>query len=216
MIWGCFGSNAKGLLHLGIHWNQGWWLWTSLNIWSPEPSGCVVRQFAFHATDRRNQGLLNTSCRWLCVAVDMDDLSWRVVCSSMFLCVTFARTLSRHWLPPPRAIVLAFYLWLGAFTSFRWITKHDLSELFWVPQYPQWEVKNEQRASKMGKGPTRSNSELSLILVWFSGKAKIIGGTDCIRLSESRCPNGALSGYNQHFFQAWHDLDLYAAFCQFQ
>ena len=128
-------------------------------------------------------------------------------------CVTFARTLSRHWLPPPRAIVLAFYLWLGAFTSFRWITKHDLSELFWVPQYPQWEVKNEQRASTMGKGPTWSNSELNLILVCFSGKAKIIGGT---RLSESRCPNGALSGYNQHFFQAWHDLDLYAAFCKFQ
>ena len=30
----------------------------------------------------------------------------------------------------------------------------------------------------MGKGPTWSNSALSLILVWFSGKTKIIGGTD--------------------------------------
>ena len=85
---------------------------------------------------------------------------------------------------------------MGAFTSFRWITKHDLSELFWVPQYAQWEVKNERRASTMGKGPTWSNSELSLILVWFSGKAKIIGGTDCSRLSESRCPNGAFLDYN--------------------
>ena len=144
-------------------WNQGWWLWTSLNIWSPEPSGCVVRQFAFHATDRRNQGLLNTSCRWLCVAVDMDDLSWRVVCSSLFLCVTFARTLSRHWLPPPWAIVLAFYLWLGAFTSFRWITKHDLSELFWVPNTPNERSRTSSvlpRWERVQHGPT-------LNWVWF-------------------------------------------------
>ena len=66
-------SNAKGLLHLGIRVVLESRLVT-LNIWSPEPSGCVIQHIAFHATETRNQGLLNANCRWLCVALDMDDL----------------------------------------------------------------------------------------------------------------------------------------------
>ena len=52
-------------------WNQGWWLWTSE---AHNPIGCVIQHIAFHATETRNQGLLNANCRWLCVALDMDDL----------------------------------------------------------------------------------------------------------------------------------------------
>ena len=43
----------------------------------------------------------------------------------------------------------------------------------------------------MGKGPTWSNSELSLILVWFSGKNQ---DHWCHRLSESRCLIGVFLG----------------------
>ena len=60
-------------LHLGIHVFLKSRLAT-LNIWSPEPSGCVIQHIAFHATETRSQGLLNANCRWLCMALDIDDL----------------------------------------------------------------------------------------------------------------------------------------------
>ena len=66
----------------------------------------------------------------------------------------------------------------------------------------------------MGKGPTWSNSELSLILVWFSGKNQ---DHWCHRLSESRCLIGVFLGYNPHFFlDDLHDWDLDDDFWQFE
>ena len=34
-------------------------------------------RIALHATETRNQGFLNANCRWLCMALDMDDLFLR-------------------------------------------------------------------------------------------------------------------------------------------
>ena len=68
----------------------------------------------------------------------------------------------------------------------------------------------------MGKGSTWSNSELSLILVWFFGKNWKNQDSWWHRMSESRCLIGVFVGYNPHFFQAWHDLDLDDDFWQFE
>ena len=65
----------------------------TLNIWSPEPYGRVIQHIAFHATETRNQGLLNANCRWLCVALDMDDLFLGVDCIARWaLCHTCANS----------------------------------------------------------------------------------------------------------------------------
>ena len=47
-------SNAKGVLHLGIHVFLESRLAT-LNIWSPEPSGCVIQRFALHCMQLRQE-----------------------------------------------------------------------------------------------------------------------------------------------------------------
>ena len=47
-------SNATGLLHIGIYVFLESRLVT-LNIWSPEPSGCVIQRFALHFMQLRQE-----------------------------------------------------------------------------------------------------------------------------------------------------------------
>ena len=98
-------STATGLLHLDIHVFLETRLVT-LNIWSPEPFGCVIQRFALHLMQLRHEPkdfwtLSVSGFVWFWT----DDLFPGVDWVAPVLCVTLPRTLSRQWLLPPWAIV---------------------------------------------------------------------------------------------------------------
>ena len=123
-------SNAKGVLHLGIHVFLESRLAT-LNIWSPEPSGCVIQWFALHFMQLRQE----TKDFWTPI---VGGFVWLWTWDDLFLRVDFiARWALCHTCANSESTLAStavsysftdsltmFNLWLGAFTSFWWIRKH--------------------------------------------------------------------------------------------
>ena len=150
---------------------------TLLAVYNP-----MIR-IAFHATETRNQGLLNANCRWLCVALDMDDLFLGVdVIAPCALCHTCANSESTM---------------SSAAVSYSFTCDWEHSRLSHDPRstiyhkfsgFPNERSRTSSvllRCGRVQHGPT-------LNWAWFLFDLWKNQDNWWHRRSESRCPNGAL------------------------